>query len=181
MFLFALVGFGFAMLGIFKPKLAKFGAPLYALCYGVVLGAISAVYNNSYDGIVVQAILATLGVFFVMLFLYATRIVKVTPRFALMVIAATGGIMVMYLVGFVAQLFGADIRFWNEPSPLGIGISIVIVIVAALNLALDFDFIEKAVAAKAPAYMEWTAALGVTVTIVWLYLEMLRLLSMLRR
>jgi uncharacterized YccA/Bax inhibitor family protein len=181
LFIAALVGIGFALVGIFKPKLAKFTAPLYALCYGVALGAISAVYNNSYDGIVVQAILATLGVFFVMLFLYATRIVKVTPRFALMVIAATGGIFLMYLVGFVAQLFGADIMFWNQPSPLGIGISVVIVIVAAMNLALDFDFIEKAVAAKAPAYLEWTAALGVTVTIVWLYLEMLRLLSLLRR
>ncbi len=176
-----LVGIGFAFLGIFRPKLAKFGAPLYALCYGVVLGAISAVYNNSFDGIVVQAVLATLGVFLVMLFLYATRIVKVTPRFAVLVIAATGGIFVMYLVGFVAQLFGANIMFWNQPSPIGIGISVVIVIVAALNLALDFDFIERAVKAQAPAYMEWTAALGVTVTIVWLYLEMLRLLALLRR
>jgi len=181
MFLSALVGVGFAFLSIFKPKLAKVGAPLYALCYGVVLGAISAVYNNSFDGIVVQAVLATMGVFLVMLFLYATRIVKVTPRFALIVIAATGGIFVMYLVGMVASLFGADIMFWNEPSPLGIGISVVIVIVAALNLALDFDFIERAVKAQAPAYMEWTAALGVTVTIVWLYLELLRLLALLRR
>ena len=129
----------------------------------------------------VQAILATLGVFLVMLFLYATRIVKVTPRFALMVIAATGGIFLMYMVGFVASIFGADLMFWNSPSPLGIGISVVIVIVAALNLALDFDFIERAVKAGAPGYLEWTAALGVTITIVWLYLEMLRLLALLRR
>ena len=97
-----------------------------------------------------QAVLATFGVFLVMLFLYATRIVKVTPRFVMVVIAATGGIFVMYLVGWVASLFGADIMFWNEPSPLGIGISVVIVIVAALNLALDFDFIEKAVKAAGP-------------------------------
>ena len=135
---------------IFKPKLAKFGAPLYALGYGVALGAISAVYNNSFDGIVVQAVLATLGVFFVMFLLYATRIIKVTPRFVMVVVAATGGIFVMYLVGWIASLFGADIMFWNEPSPLGIGISVVIVIVAALNLALDFDFIEKAVEAAGP-------------------------------
>jgi len=181
MFLAVLVGVGFAFLGILKPKLARFAAPLYAIAYGIVLGAISAVYNNSYDGIVVQAVLATMGVFLVMLFLYATRIVKVTPRFALVVIAATGGIFLMYLVGALASLFGADIRFWDEPSPLGIGISLVIVVVAALNLALDFDFIERAVKAKAPAYMEWTAALGVTVTIVWLYLELLRLLALLRR
>jgi uncharacterized YccA/Bax inhibitor family protein len=177
----ALVGVGFAFLSIFKPKLAKFGAPLYALCYGVALGAISAVYNNSFDGIVVQAVLATMGVFLVMLFLYATRIVKVTPRFVMLVIAATGGILVMFLVGMVASLFGADIMYWNQPSPLGIGISIVIVIVAALNLALDFDFIERAVKAQAPAYMEWTGALGVTVTIVWIYLSILRLLALLRQ
>jgi uncharacterized YccA/Bax inhibitor family protein len=177
----ALVGVGFAFLSIFKPKLAKFGAPLYALCYGVALGAISAVYNYSFDGIVVQAVLATMGVFLVMLFLYATRIVKVTPRFVLLVVAATGGILVMFLVGWIASLFGADIMYWNEPSPLGIGISVVIVIVAALNLALDFDFIERAVKAQAPAYMEWTGALGVTVTIVWIYLSILRLLALIRQ
>ena len=181
LFVAVIVGLGLAFLTIFKPKLARVTAPLYALAYGAALGAISAVYNLSYDGIVVQAILATLGVFFVMLFLYATRIIKVTPRFAMMVIAATGGIFLMYLVGFVASFFGADIQFWNEPSVLGIGISVVIVIVAALNLALDFDFIERASAAQAPKYMEWYGAFGVTVTIVWLYLEMLRLLSLLRR
>lgn len=177
----ALVGIGFAFLSIFKPKLAKFGAPVYALGYGVALGAISAVYNNSFDGIVVQAVLATFGVFFVMFMLYATRIIKVTPRFVMMIVAATGGIFVMFMVGWIASLFGADIMFWNDPSPLGIGISVVIVIVAALNLALDFDFIEKAVASKAPAYLEWTAALGVTVTIVWIYLSILRLLALLRQ
>jgi uncharacterized YccA/Bax inhibitor family protein len=181
MFIAALLGFGAALLGIFKPRLAKFAAPAYAVLYGLVIGAISAVYNNSFDGIVVQAVLATLGVFLVMFFLYATRIVKVTPRFAMLVIGAMGGIMVMYLVGLVASLFGADIMFWNEPTPLGIGISVVIVIVAALNLALNFDFIEKAVQAQAPAYMEWTAALGLTVALVWLYLEILRLLSLLRQ
>jgi uncharacterized YccA/Bax inhibitor family protein len=181
LFLAVLVGIGFAFLGILKPRAAKFAAPVYALAYGAALGAISAVYNYSFDGIVVQAVLATFGVFFVMLFLYATRIVKVTPRFALLVIAATGGIFVMYLVGALASLFGADVMFWNEPSPIGIGISVVIVIVAALNLALDFDFIERAVKSGAPSHLEWTAALGVTVTIVWLYLEMLRLLALLRR
>ncbi len=180
LFLAVLVGIGCALVAIFKPRTAPFLAPAYALAYGTALGAISAVYNNSFDGIVVQAVLATLGVFFVMFFLYASRIVKVTPRFALMVIAATGGIFLMYLVGWIATLFGADIMFWNQPSLLGIGISVVIVIVAALNLALDFDFIERAAKAGVPKYMEWTGALGVTVTIVWLYLEMLRLLALLR-
>ena len=177
----ALVGFGAAILSIFKPKLARIGAPIYALGFGAALGGISAVYNAEWDGIVVQAIGATLGVFAVMFFLYATRIVKVTPKFALMVIAATGGIFLMYMVTWIASLFGADIAFWNEPSLLGIGISVVIVIVAALNLMLDFNFIEQASNAGAPKYMEWYGALGVTTTIVWLYLELLRLLSLLRQ
>jgi uncharacterized YccA/Bax inhibitor family protein len=181
LFISALVGFGLAMVAIFKPRTAPFLAPLYALCYGVALGAISAVYNQSYDGIVVQAVLATFSIFLVMLFLYVTRIIKVTKRFVMVVVAATLGIMVMYLITWVATLFGADIAFWNQPSALGIGITVVILIVAALNLALDFAFIERASAAGAPRYMEWTGALGVTVTMVWIYLEVLRLLAMLRR
>jgi uncharacterized YccA/Bax inhibitor family protein len=176
-----LVGVGVGMVTAFMPKIARITAPIYAVAYGAVLGAISAVYNQSYNGIVVQAIGATLGVFFVMFVLYATRIVKVTPKFALTVICATGGIALMYFVTWIAQLFGADIQFWNEPTPLGIGISVVVVIVAALNLALDFNFIEKASQQGAPKYMEWYGAFGVTVTIVWLYLEILRLLSLLRQ
>ena len=176
-----LVGLGVGLVTTFKPKVARFTAPIYALVFGTVLGAISAVYNQSYNGIVVQAIGATLGVFLVMFVLYATRIVKVTPKFALMVICATGGIAVMYLVTMIASIFGAEISFWNDPTPLGIGISVVIVIVASLNLALDFNFIEKASQQGAPKYMEWYGAFGVTVTIVWLYLEILRLLSLLRQ
>ena len=181
LFISALVGFGLAMVAIFKPRTAPFLAPAYALCYGVALGAISAVYNQSYDGIVVQAVLATFAIFFVMLFLYVTRIIKVTKRYVTVVVAATLGIMVMYLVTWVATLFGADIAFWNQPSALGIGITVVILIVASLNLGIDFAFIERASAAGAPRYMEWTGALGVTVTMVWIYLEVLRLLAMLRR
>lgn len=176
-----LVGVGVGMVTAFMPKAARFTAPVYALAYGAVLGAISAVYNQSYNGIVVQAIGATLGVFLVMFFLYATRIVKVTPKFVLTVVCATGGIALMYMVTWIASIFGADIAFWNDPTPLGIGISVVVVIVAALNLALDFNFIEKASQQGAPKYMEWYGAFGVTVTIVWLYLEILRLLSLLRQ
>jgi uncharacterized YccA/Bax inhibitor family protein len=181
LFIAALVGFGLAMVAIFKPRTAPFLAPAYALCYGGALGAISAVYNQSYDGIVVQAVLATFAIFFVMLFLYVTRIIKVTQRYVMVVMAATLGIMVMYLITWVATLFGADIAFWNQPSALGIGITVVILVVASLNLAIDFAFIERASAAGAPKYMEWTGALGVTVTMVWIYLEVLRLLAMLRR
>ncbi|MCD9623314.1 Bax inhibitor-1/YccA family protein [Rhabdothermincola salaria] len=176
-----LVGLGLAILTIVKPKLSPFTAPAYALAYGVALGAISAVYNAEWNGIVVQAIGATLAVFFVMFFLYATRIIKVTKKYVAVVVAATLGIFVMYAVTWIATLFGADIMFWNEPSALGIGISVVIVIVAALNLGLDFAFIEQASKAGAPKYMEWFGAFGVTVTVVWLYLEILRLLSLLRQ
>lgn len=176
-----LVGLVVGMVTAFKPKIARITAPIYALAYGAALGAISAVYNQSFDGIVVQAIGATLGVFLVMFILYATRIVKVTPKFVLTVVCATGGIFLMYAVTWIASIFGADIAFWNEPTLLGIGISVVVVIVAALNLALDFNFIEKASQQGAPKYMEWYGAFGVTVTIVWLYLEILRLLSLLRQ
>jgi uncharacterized YccA/Bax inhibitor family protein len=175
------VGIAFAMVSIFKPRTAPFLAPLYALAYGVTLGAISAVYEFEFSGIVLQAILATLGVFGVMLFLYASRIIKVTRRFAMVVVGATFGIFMMYLVGFVAQLFGLDLMFFNQPNPIGIGISVVICIVAALNLALDFSFIENATEQRMPAYMNWLGALGITVTIVWLYLELLRLIALTRR
>jgi uncharacterized YccA/Bax inhibitor family protein len=182
LFVMLFVALGFAFATIFLPKFAMITAPLYALAEGAVLGAISAVYNASYDGIVVQAIAATLGVVFVMFLLYATRIVKVTPKYMLITIAATGGIFVMYMMTWVLSIFGANITFWNSPTPLGIGISVVIVIVAAMNLAIDFAFIETSVkAGNVPRRMEWLAAFGVTVTIVWLYLEILRLLSLLRR
>jgi uncharacterized YccA/Bax inhibitor family protein len=181
LFIVALVAFGVAMVTIFKPKIAMFTGPIYAVLEGAVLGAISAMYNAQFDGIVLQAVLATMSVFAVMLFLYATRIIKVTKRYAAVVIAATLGIFVMYGVTLIATLFGADISFWNNPTPLGIGISVVIVIVAALNLGLDFAFIEQASKSGAPKYMEWYGAFGVTVTIVWLYLEILRLLSLLRQ
>jgi uncharacterized YccA/Bax inhibitor family protein len=166
---------------IFKPKLARITAPLYALGYGFAIGAISHMYDARFEGIVLQAIGATLAVFFVMFLLYATRIIKVTRRFVVGVIAATAGIFVLYLTAAIASLFGADIVFWNEPTPLGIGISVVICIVAALNLAIDFSFIEEASKAGMPKYLEWFGAFGLTVTLIWLYLEILRLLSLLRQ
>jgi len=176
-----LLAFGLAIFAMVRPKLAPVLSPLYALGYGVVLGAISAVYELQFSGIVLQAILATLGVFGVMLFLYASRIIKVTKRFAMVVVGATAGIFVMYLVGIVASLFGVDLMFYNQPSAMGIGISVVICIVAALNLALDFAFIEGATERRMPSYMNWMGALGITITIVWLYLELLRLIALTRR
>ena len=144
-----IIAFVLAIATAFMPKTARFTSLPYALFEGVVLGMISRMYEVQFDGIVVQAILATAGVFLMMLVLYGLRILRATPRFVKGVIAATFGIMVLYLVGFIFSLFGSGFSFWNDASLLGIGISVVICIVAALNLILDFDFIEKGVAAKA--------------------------------
>jgi uncharacterized YccA/Bax inhibitor family protein len=176
----ALVAFGLAMVTIFKPKSARITGLLYAVSEGVLLGAISHAFNLQYDGIVVQAVLATLAVFASVFFLYATRIVKVTKRFTRIILGAMLGIIVLYLGSFIASLFGVHLDFYNQPTPLGIGISLLIVGVAAFSLMIDFDFIESAVAAEAPRYMEWYAAFGLMVGLVWLYLEILRLLALLR-
>jgi uncharacterized YccA/Bax inhibitor family protein len=170
-----------ALVTSFKPKLARITGVLYALLEGVVLGAISAYYGALFQGIVAQAVLATLGVFLIMLALYGLRILRATPKFVKGVIAATFGILFMYLGVFVLNLLGVAEGFWTSGSPLGIGISVVVVIVAALNLILDFDFIEKGSKMGLPRYMDWYAGFGLLVTLVWLYLEMLRLLARLRQ
>lgn len=182
-FLALLAAFGLVMASIFVPKIAFITGPLYAIAEGLVLGVISAFYNQQWDGIVVQAVLATMSVVFVTFLLYVTRIVKVTSKFVLITLAATLGIGVMYLVSWIISLFSSSaLNFWNQPSALSIGISVVIIIVGAMNLLVDFAFIETATkAGDVPRRMEWTAAVGVTVTIVWLYMEILRLISLLRR
>ncbi len=178
--LVALGAFGVAMVTIFKPRAAPITAPVYAIAEGVFLGVISKIYNDLWSGIALQAFLATMATFLVCLALYSFDIVKVTEKFRFVVIAATLGIFVMYAVTMLFSLFGADILFWAEPSALGIGISVVICVVAALNLFLDFDMIRRLSVAGAPKEMEWYGAFGITVTVVWLYLEILRLLSYLR-
>jgi uncharacterized YccA/Bax inhibitor family protein len=175
-----IVGFAAVIVASFKPALAKFLGPVYSIGYGFAVGAISRMYESYQDGIVVQAIGATLSVFLVMLVLYRVRIIKVTDKFRRAIIFATLGIMVLYGVSFLMSLFGASISFINSPSLLGIGFSVVVCVVASLNLALDFDRIERGVNARMPKDYEWVAALGLLVTLVWLYLEMLRLLSKLR-
>jgi uncharacterized YccA/Bax inhibitor family protein len=179
-FLTALGGFGVAMVTIFKPNLARFTAPVYALLQGVFLGAISGLYNAVWDGIVLQAVSLTVAVFFVMLFLYGTRIIKVTEKLRMGIVAATGAVVLVYLVNMVLSLFGASVPFLHDSGPVGIAISLVIVAVAAFNLLLDFDFVERGVAAGAPRQVEWYAAFGLLVTLVWLYLEVLRLLAILQ-
>jgi uncharacterized YccA/Bax inhibitor family protein len=181
LFVAVLAGLGLAILTSFKPKLARFTSLAYALCQGYMLGAISAYYGALWQGIVAQAVLATFGVFLIMLVLYGLRILRATPRFVKGVIAATFGIMFMYLGIFILNLFGVAEGFWTSGSPLGIIISLVVVVVASLNLILDFDFIEKGSKMGLPRYMDWYAGFGLLVTLIWLYLEMLRLLARLRQ
>ncbi len=177
------VGLGCVFGLMFKPTLARILAPVYALAQGYVVGVVSKAYETYQDGIVVQAAGATVATFFVMLVLYRTQIIKVTDRFRKIVIGATLGVMVLYLVSFVIRLVaGSDsVGFLNSPSALGIGFSVFVCVLAAMNLALDFDFIEKGAQQGLPKGLEWYAAFGLLVTIVWLYLEILRLLSKLNR
>ena len=174
------IGLIAVMVGSFKPHLARIAAPVYALAEGVVLGAISRAYSEQYNGIVLQAVGATLGVFVVMLLLYRSRIIKVTDRTRRIVMGAMMGLMAFYLVSFVIGMFGSMPSFISDASPMGIAFSLFVAGLAAFSLALDFDMIEKGVANKLPAHMEWFCALGLVVTLVWLYLEILRLLSKLR-
>jgi uncharacterized YccA/Bax inhibitor family protein len=174
-----LVGLACALVLTFKPTFARVLAPVYAVATGVAVGAVSKAYNNAYSGIVLQAVGATLGVFVVMLVLYRSGIIRVTARFRRVVIGATLGVVVFYGLSMLLRLFGADI-FPQGSSLMSIGFSFLVAGIAAMNLALDFDFIEKAEAAGAPKHMEWYAAFGLLVTLVWLYLEILRLLSKLR-
>ncbi|HEY4391973.1 MAG TPA: Bax inhibitor-1/YccA family protein, partial [Paenibacillus sp.] len=141
------------------------------------LGAISAIYESMYYGITLQAALLTMGVFLALLIVYKTRMIKATENFKLGVFAATGGVALLYLLSIVLRMFGVQIPYLHDSTPIGIGISVVIVIIAALNLVLDFDFIEKGAQNGAPKYMEWYGAFGLMVTLVWLYLELLRLIA----
>jgi uncharacterized YccA/Bax inhibitor family protein len=175
-------GFVVALVTIFKQQWAPITAPLYALLEGLALGGISAFFERTYPGIAVQAVGLTFGTLFVMLLAYKTGVIRATQGFKMGVIAATGGIALLYLVEMVlGGFFHTQVPAINGSGAIGIGFSIFVVIIAALNLVLDFDMIESAVSAGAPKYMEWYGAFGMMVTLVWLYLEMLRLLSKMRR
>jgi uncharacterized YccA/Bax inhibitor family protein len=177
-----IVGFVAVMAAYFKPQWAKVLGPIYSICYGYAVGAISHAYETAQSGIVLQAAGATIAVFVAMLVLYRTGIIKVTPGFRKIIAGATMGIMALYLVSFVMNLFtDGGISFINSPSLFGIGFSVFVCGLAAMNLALDFDLIERGVAQRMPKNYEWVAALGLLVTVVWLYLEILRLLSKLNR
>jgi uncharacterized YccA/Bax inhibitor family protein len=184
MMLGAIGGFIVAMVTVFRKQWAPITAPIYAVLEGLFVGAISLVMDSVYPGIVLPAVSLTFGTLFAMLTAYRTGLIKVTDKFRLGVAAATGAIVVVYLAQFVLSLVGVHVTALHEAifgsGWLGIGVSVVVIVVAALNLVLDFDFIEQGAAARAPKYMEWYGAFGLLVTLIWLYLEILRLLSKLR-
>lgn len=176
----AIGGFVMALVTIFKKSWAGVTAPIYALLEGLLLGGLSAIFEARYPGIVIQAVGLTFGTLFCLLVVYSSRIIKVTQNFRLGVAAATGGIALFYLASMVLGFFGIHIPYIHESGLIGIGFSLFVVVIAALNLVLDFDFIEQGATRGAPKYMEWYGAFGLIVTLVWLYLEILRLLSKLR-
>ena len=176
----ALGGLVFALATVFKKEWAPVTAPLYAIVEGFFLGAISAMYNHLYQGIVLQAVLLTAGTLFALLFAYRSGLIKATENFKLGVVAATGGIALVYLATIVLGFFHINIPMIHESGIVGIGFSLFVVVIAALNLVLDFDFIESGVEQGAPKYMEWYGAFGLMVTLVWLYVEFLRLLAKLQ-
>ena len=176
----AIGGFIVALVTIFKKSWAGVTAPIYALLEGLFLGGISATFEARYPGIVIQAVGLTFGTLFCLLVVYTSRMIKVTQNFRLGIVAATGGIALFYLVSLVLGMFGINIPLLHENGLIGIGFSLFVVVIAALNLVLDFDFIENGAAQGAPKYMEWYGAFGLIVTLVWLYIEILRLLSKLR-
>lgn len=189
----AIGGFVVALITMFKPTWSPFTAPVYALLQGLFLGAISAYYEAQFgagtgqtvnglpmNGIVVQALGCTLGVAATMLILYSFRIIKVTEKLKSGIMMAVGGVMLFYLVSMGLMLFGVNTSYLTSSSPLSIGISLVIVAIASFSLLLDFDRIENGAKQGAPSYMEWYAGFALLVTLIWLYLEMLRLLAKLK-
>lgn len=170
-----------AVVTMAKKQWAVFTAPLYALLEGIVLGGLSAIFESWYPGIAIQAVGLTAATLFTLLLAYRSGLIKATENFKLGVTAATGAIMLVYMLSWILGMFGVRMPFLHDSGVIGIGISMFIVVIAALNLVLDFDFIEKGEENKAPKWMEWYAAFGLLVTLVWLYIEILHLLAKLRR
>ena len=166
-----------AIVTIFKHHLAKYTVPAYALLEGLALGGISKFFEVMYPGIVNQAVMLTFGTLGALLLAYRSGLIKATENFKLGIVAATGGIFFVYLISWILSWFSVSIPLIHSNSNMGILFSIVVVVIAALNLVLDFDFIEEASEKGAPKYMEWYGAFGLLVTLIWLYLEILRLLA----
>jgi uncharacterized YccA/Bax inhibitor family protein len=176
----AVGGLIIAVITMFRKTWSPYTAPIYAVLEGLVLGGISAVAESSYPGVVIQAVVITFGILISLLLAYKSRLIKPTQNFRLGVAAATGGVFFLYLITFLLNLFGIPVGYLHNGSPIAILINVAIVIIAALNLVLDFDFIEQGAEHGAPRYMEWYAAFGLMVTLIWLYIEVLRLLTQIR-
>jgi len=176
----AITGFIFALVTCFKKEWAAVTAPVYAICEGVFLGGVSAALESKYPGLVLQAVLLTFGTLAALLFVYKAGLIKASDNFKRGVFAATGGIALLYLTTWILGFFGVHIPSIYGNGVLGIGFSLFVVVIAAMNLVIDFDFIEKGAEYGVPKYMEWYASFGLMVTLVWLYLEILRLLAKLR-
>lgn len=175
-------GFIVAIITVFKKDWAPITVPIYAILEGGLLGGVSFMYNSLYDGIVTNAIFLTVGILLSLLTAYRSGYIKATENFKLGVFAATGGIAIVYLINFIMSFFGSSMGVMqiDNASPMSIGFSAIVVIIAALNLVLDFDFIEEGAEQGLPKYMEWYGAFSLMVTLVWLYIEILRLLMKLR-
>jgi uncharacterized YccA/Bax inhibitor family protein len=169
-----------AIITVFKMEWSPVTAPIYAVLQGLFLGGISAMFEMQYPGIAIQAVGLTFGVMIVMLFAYSSKLIKVTENLKMGIVAATGAIAIYYLISLVLGLFGVKAPLINDNGWMGIAFSVVVVGVAAFNLVLDFDFVETGVRMGSPKFMEWYSAFGLLVTMVWLYIEILRLLSKLR-
>lgn len=172
----AIGGFILALVTIFMPKYSGYTAPLYAVLEGLFLGGLSGAVEMIFPGIVVQAIFLTMGILLTMLGLYRGGLIKATEKFRTGVMAATGAVAFVYLISWIMSMFGGNIPYIHEGGIIGIGFSLVVIVIASLNLILDFDMIEKGAEHKAPKYMEWYAAFGLMVTLIWLYVEVLKLL-----
>ncbi|MFH1876413.1 MAG: Bax inhibitor-1/YccA family protein [Candidatus Omnitrophota bacterium] len=177
----ALGALAIAFITVFKKRWAAITAPLYAVLEGLLVGLISTIFEKMYPGIVIQAVGLTFGTMFSLLVAYKSGLIRASATFKRGVIAATGGIALVYIVNIVLSFFGRSFPFIHEGSVFGILFSVFVVIVASLNLVLDFDFIETGAQQGAPRYLEWYAAFGLVVTLIWLYMEILRLLSKMRR
>ncbi len=173
-------GFVIALVTIFKKTAAPYTAPLYAAVEGVFLGILSYFFEMQFPGVVFQAVLLTFCTLFALLFAYRAGLIKATENFKLGVFAATGGVALIYLATMALGFFGVSIPYIHDSGWIGIGFSLFVVVVASLNLVLDFDFIENGAERGAPKYLEWYGAFGLLVTLIWLYIELLRLLSKLR-
>ena len=176
----AIAGFILAIITSFNPKASKYTAPAYAICEGLLVGAVSFMYNMAYNGIVVNAVGITFLALFTMLLLYKSRVIQATPTFRKVILISTIAIAIFYLAGFIGALLGHPMTIFNG-SMIGIGVSLVICIIAALNFVLDFDFIEQGANNNIPDYFEWYGGFALLVTVIWLYFEILRLLAQLSR